>query len=524
MSSGETRFKPRDWMMATLFFAVGLALRVPFRSHLAYHWDSAQFTLAISQYDIRLSQPHAPGYFLYVILGRLVNQFVGDPHASLVWISVVFGSALPSIVYLLATAMFGRSAGLAAGLLALTSPQVWFHSGVALTYVVDSFLVCTAVLILWRAAVGGGAWRDAVVIGVLLAVIGGIREQSLPALVPLVVFSFWRAGRARVAKLILTMVVAVGLGLLWLVPMVRMSGGTRTYLEIVRLHAAFNAPATLWGGGWSAFLRNVACVAGFCWNGLVLAAVVLVGALFHRAFRMTAEQKQAWSDQHAFALAVLAMWVVPMMALGTVVGFTKQPGYVLSYLPGWFVLVAATIAHLKGKWPRMATILVVCAANVVAFAAWPPRWDGVFFGIGRTAREISTHDARLSQMVATIRRLFPSGEVVVCHADEFDLYGLRHFQLYLPEYDHYQLAIDSTIPHPEGKPIWRARNGLLEFVGGVDLGNKEGIVLLVPPEENIGIFKAYFPVKSAKCLMEGASTLYFLPAEAAQRAQKSHID
>ena len=42
---------------------------------------------------MRVGQPQAPGYFLYIMLGRLVNSFVGDPHASLVWISVAFGSA-----------------------------------------------------------------------------------------------------------------------------------------------------------------------------------------------------------------------------------------------------------------------------------------------------------------------------------------------------------------------------------------------------------------------------------------------
>ena len=81
-------------MAAVVLFAVALVLRVAFRSQMAYHWDSAQFALAITEYDIRLSQPHAPGYFLYVMLGRLVNCVVGDPHASLVWISVVFGSQI----------------------------------------------------------------------------------------------------------------------------------------------------------------------------------------------------------------------------------------------------------------------------------------------------------------------------------------------------------------------------------------------------------------------------------------------
>src|ERR1039457_4707748 len=257
MNRSVSRSEGRDWLIAALFGAVSLALRVPFRSRFAYHWDSAQFVLAINEYDIRLSQPHAPGYFLYIMLGRLVNGLVGDPHASLVWISVVFGSALPAVVCLLGTAMFGRKAGVTAGLLALTSPQVWFHSCVALTYCVDSFLVCTVVLALWRAMERGGGWPDAIMVGALLALIGGVREQSVPALVPLVGFAFWRFERARLAKLVAVVVVAVGLGILWFVPMVRTSGGLRTYLDIVHLHAASNAATYFPGGGLNALLKNV---------------------------------------------------------------------------------------------------------------------------------------------------------------------------------------------------------------------------------------------------------------------------
>ena len=519
MSDGERRFERRDWMMVALFLAVGVMLRIPFRSQMAYHWDSAQFTLAIQLFDMRLSQPHAPGYFLYVILGRLVNYFVGDPHASLVWISVVFSGALPSIVYLLATAMFGRWAGVAAGLLALTSPLVWFHGCVALSYIVDSFLVCLMVLVLWRAMERGGDWGCVLVIGVLLAVIGGIREQSVAGLLPLVGFSFWRFRPSRMAKLGSAAALMIGLGACWFLPMMRTSGGLETYLTIARLQASFNAQETLWGGGVDAFLRNIAYVTAFCWNGLVFGAVMLVGSLFYRAFRMSPGRKQAWDNQHAVALGVLAVWIAPMMLLWTV-GVTRQPGHVMSYLPGWFVVVGAVISHLKRGWFRIAAVLIVCASNIVAFVAWPSSWDAIFFGIGRTAREIRAHDVRLLEFVRTTRRLFKSSEVVVCHASEPYLYGLKHFQLYLPEYDQYQLVTDPTVPHPMGKPMWRCHNGLLEFVSGLDLSDKKLIVLFVPPGESLDIFKPYFHVEKAKCLTEGANNFYGLATGVANGGQE----
>ena len=84
-----TRFEKRDWAAAAAFFLVTLGLRLPFRSQYAYYWDTAQFALAVRGFSVALHHPHPPGYLLYVMLARLVNRLAGDPHASLVWLSVM---------------------------------------------------------------------------------------------------------------------------------------------------------------------------------------------------------------------------------------------------------------------------------------------------------------------------------------------------------------------------------------------------------------------------------------------------
>src|ERR1039457_762807 len=110
-SEAVERFERRDWLAAAILFAVSLAIRVPFRSHFSYHWDSAQFALAIEHYDISLSLPHEPGFFLFVMLGRMVNLLVGDPHTSLVWMNMVAGAGLVALGYLLGAALFSRDCG-----------------------------------------------------------------------------------------------------------------------------------------------------------------------------------------------------------------------------------------------------------------------------------------------------------------------------------------------------------------------------------------------------------------------------
>jgi hypothetical protein len=382
---------------------------------------------------------------------------------------------------------------------------------VALTYIVDSLLVSAVVLVLWLAMQRGGTWGDAVAIGALLAVLGGVRQQSVLELAPLVLFGFWRFQRARAAKLAVAAIVAAGLGLLWFVPMVRMTGGLKAYLSIARLHAAFNASATVWGHGWDALLQNVANMTGFCLYGLMFAAVVLAAALLHRAIRMTDDQKRAWDRQNALALQVLAVWIVPMVVFGTVLGFTKQPGYVLSYLPAMLLLAAAVVASLRSTAYRSAMIVAVCAVNVVSFAAWPALWQRVFFGMARTAHEIASHDADISRIDAEIRRSYSPNEIIIGHAEEFYLYGIKIFQLHLPEYEQYQMAVDSTVLAPPGKRMWRVREGQLDFVEKPDLKGRKGILLLVPPAETIEIFAPYLSARSMKAAVKAGSGLYFVP-------------
>jgi hypothetical protein len=502
-----------DVAWAAVLFAAALALRIPYRGQLAYHWDSAEFAVAIGEYNVGTSQPHAPGYFLYVMVGRLVNSFVGDPHASLVWISVVFGSALPVIMYLLATAMFGRREGLAAAVFGMTSPQTWFHSCVALTYVVDAFLVCLAVLCCWRALRHGCRWADAIIIGGVLAIIGGIRPQTVPGLSPLVAYVFWRAGGRRWAKLAGALGVCAAGTMAWAVPMVRMSGGWAAYAEAFHRHQILNAPVTFAGGGLDALRWNVYFAGVYCWNGLVLGSVLLAGALLVRV-RMSGDRKRSWDAAHAEALRVLSLWIGPMMLMGTAVALTRQPGYVLSYLPAWLILAAVVVSQLRRLAVFATVTAVVCVVNVAAFLAWPPAWDGVFFRLGRTAREIRDHDRQLARMVFAIRNQFDPAETLICHARLYLPLGIRHLQLYLPEFEQYQLKFDPAMLSPAGRPMTSIRGGRLNFVRKNETSGKRVLALIVPQGTLLEDYAGYVDVRQARPLPETEGTVYRVQIEA----------
>ena len=498
------------WGVTAAWFAAGLGLAAPFRSQFAYHWDSAEFALAVQHYDVALSQPHAPGYFLYVMLGRLVNLAVGDPHASLVWLSALAGGGLAAAMFWLGAAMFGRRAGVAAAAFALTSPQIWFHSCVALTYVVDALGVCVAGLVCYRMVERGGSWARCVGLGALLAVIGGVRSQSVPALMPLVFFTFWKLPRARFRQLLLTGAVAAGLALVWFVPMVAWSGGLPRYLELVRRHSLFNAPATWAGGGADALGWNIFFSVLFCADGLLAVGGILLAALLYRVWGLSEERKRAWDQRHALALQFLAIWIGSMLVVITALGFTKQPGYVLNQVTGLLLLAAGAVAAVRRRGAMVGIVALAGAVNAAAFLAWPPAWDGVFFGTGRTAREIRRHDRQMASALEELRQHADPSQTVVAHAAEYLHFGLRQFQLHAPEFDQLQFAADETMLHPPGQPLMAVRGGRLGFVSGLEAFGKTNLVLLVPPDKAVDVFAPYVDVRGARPLAPGRANLYAL--------------
>src|SRR4030042_6644172 len=103
--------KIRDYVFLLGLFFITVFTRVPFGSRLLYHWDSIQFALALKKYDITLHQPHPPGYFLYVMLGRLLNLLINDANTVFVSISLIFSGLAVAPLYTLWKRIFAKKKG-----------------------------------------------------------------------------------------------------------------------------------------------------------------------------------------------------------------------------------------------------------------------------------------------------------------------------------------------------------------------------------------------------------------------------
>ena len=218
--------------IATLLCVVGIVTRIPFRAQILHHWDSVNFALALEHFDVRLHQPHPPGTFvIYILLGRLLNSFLHDPNASLVWLSVLLSGFGVVALYLLSVDMFGRKVSLITALLAIVSPLVWFHGEVALSYMLEFFWVPVVVGLCYR--LHTKTWLALLLSALLIGMAGGVRPNT-----PVFLFPLWAVGvivhKYPVKRIIVALLVmALGV-MIWAVPMVIMSGGLAEYIEVMR--------------------------------------------------------------------------------------------------------------------------------------------------------------------------------------------------------------------------------------------------------------------------------------------------
>ncbi len=508
-------------ILAAVLFVVALALRIPFRSHFAYHWDCAQFALAVGNYNIRISQPQAPGFYGYVMLGRLVDAVVGEHHAALVWLSVIAGALLVALGYLLATSMFGRRCGLGVGLILLTSPLCWFHSEVALSTIVDSVLVVSFVLAAWRAMQGGVTPWQTVLLAMLFAAVGGVRSQSALLLVPLWGYVLWRySGSSRSLKILGSMALGSILCLGWFVPVVKSAGGLASYGELLRLKSQFDAPRIVWrGGGLEALLTDISCMGRACWVGLLAAAIIALTEYIHRVVFEKPSTGDHFYRDHKKPLLVLALWAIPMLLFDLLM-YAALPGHILNFFPAIVILASLGLVRFSGRFAASFTVsrssvdgavfTIVALLNIFVFVYSPLPVKRLLLGVDLTGVEIRQHDSALAKCFQMIRQRWPSKDVVLYHRHEDFYWGFRQFQYHLPDYRNVLLDADCSLPGALGTKMWVGYGEQTSFVNNLPLFSGTEVLLVVPPGETLDLFRGYFDLRGSVLVADDGVKLYVL--------------
>ena len=403
----------RQALDAAILIAATALTRLVCRSRYLYDIDSVNFALALGRFDPTVHQPHPPGYFLYVCLGRLANAVFHDANAALVAISVVFSCGAVAMIYVLTDRWFGRHAAWFAGLIFLFSPLAWFHGTVALTYVVEAFFSALAGYLCWR--IHGGAAGFILPGAMVVGVATGFRPSSLLLLGPLLLYSFRNASRKQAAAGMGALAVTL---LAWFIPMIRIGGGSAYLSSLVSLWLAVPSRGTVFNSSAFNCVARAATILGIYLLGFGCAAIL--------PFRARSGDCSSDRRQTRFTL----VWIGPGLLFFTLI-YLKfvNSGYLLALVPpgcAWMGLWASTW-YAKLHWSRalkLAAIAGCAAANTLVY---------VYAPVYCSYREVRRFEEELRGILETLPQIAPPRETLIVGFDSHFL-GYRHAGYYLPDY------------------------------------------------------------------------------------------
>ena len=246
--------------VALLIFIV--ATRWPLAPRYLYYFDSANFALALEDFNPALHQPQPPGYPLFVGLMRLIHVWVNSAERVQLIAGLLAAFAAVILIRILAADLFGRAAGFLAAALLASDPVFWF-SGITNQIRVFLALISVGIASLaWRALTrpDGPVWLYAGFAA--LGVAAGFRPVETGLLLPLMLWVWYRTGHSlrRLAIAIFALSAAT---VPWLFAILDVVGGPKRLLGILWDYAnvqfagssaAFGAPA---GSAYRMFLWAV---------------------------------------------------------------------------------------------------------------------------------------------------------------------------------------------------------------------------------------------------------------------------
>lgn len=417
----------------SILFIITILSRIPFTSKFLFHGDSVHFALALEKYDITTHQPHPPGYFLYVMLGRLLNLLINDANTIFITISIVFSCLTVVAIYYLGKEMLDRKTGVIASLLAITSPNIWFHGEVALTYIVEAFFSTLIAFLCWK--IYKGSRQEEVdkylyLSAIALGIAGGIRQNTLVFLLPLWLFSI---KGLPLRKIIISFMLLAITSLLWFIPMIQMTGGYDVYREAFKELWLFNTGnVSVFHRGWDSFKMFSSTLYNFIFYGLGVGIIIILFTCYsivrHKRLKLLNKSK----------LIFFMLWILPSFMFHLLI-FThnSNPGYVLIFLPAFLIIATLSIIYISEDLKKflnkdflLKVVIFVISINAILF---------LFINHPASYRAIKTHDKDLSIMLKEIKN-YESSKVAI-FVDPYTFYGYRHIMYYLPEYKVYQVDI-----------------------------------------------------------------------------------
>ncbi|MCP4536089.1 MAG: glycosyltransferase family 39 protein [Chloroflexi bacterium] len=501
-SRGEERLSAKGaidvkrWQRADTVFAVVVGLvtvlsRLPFRAAMLSNHDAVNYALALEHFDMRLHQPHPPGYILYILLGRAFNLIFHDHLTALVWFSIVFSGLAVVAVYLAGREAFSQRVGAIAALLLATSPAFWLRGEMAAPYTADLFASAIMGWFCYRVLITSGQGL-VFVTALVLGLIGAFRPQTLVFLFPLFLYAL----RQRPWKTVVGAVVLAGVvfGAFFLFSVIA-SGGLAAFVLSMRItipifwsKETMARSATL-----PRYVKNVQMILRYIFRvtGEWIAALAFLG------YVTRSNCLQFWRNPK---LRFLAIWILPTWIVYTLI-WPGNLGTAFIYMTPAFLLAALGLDWIakRSGYGIIAGGVVFASIliwNVVVFTSFSSHPLGERYRYFDSYESIVSSDEYYRGKLALLSDLPVEGTIVYANA-------FRHLQYYLPAYRTFSYPSLRRSDPSTVKAVVSIENGLMENWAGIETA------MLVPPDtERIVFFDLPLGLVDATQIEERAQSGY----------------
>ena len=329
--------------------------------------DEAVFAGAVTRFDMADLSPQAPGFPVWVLIGRALRPLVPSPFHAL-----AIAATLLSCVSLVALWAWGRRlvggwAALGATLFSAFLPVVWVNGGRAFTDSPSTAFFLSALALLAaaeeRAAEGRLLLGAPLLAGIAAAAGAGVRPHLVVAFGPLLLAVSVRLARVPAGRRAAAAFVLSGLAgtLAWGAWLLAEAGGVPGILAAVRERAEFRSHAFA-TGTFGTLLDSFVVRDFLSWRR---ALVVLALALLGLAATARRRPRAALDLLLVLAPLFLSLWLLHSRAMSRY----SVPFVLVLALP------AAAGAGALLRRPPLGLAAMLAGAALFARAAWPEvRW------------------------------------------------------------------------------------------------------------------------------------------------------
>lgn len=357
----------RESIIFSILFIAGISSRALLAAKDFTHMDEILYAIGSFNYSIKDAMPPSPGYFLYIMSARLLNIFTHDPFTSLVFLSIFYSGLIAGTLYYFGFILKGRTTGIISALMFLTSPVFWYKGITIFGYLNSGFFILLTALLCYLIIIGRKG-NILIWLSVSFGILIGIRPQELITIFPLYLFTLFHVKlRERIYSVSIFLIVC----LLWLIPLILMSGGLKSYMEVFRSSSAYLAEDSVFGGSFISNLSNhLIRMSQYFIRSYYLAIIPLVyyaGRFFQLPGLVDNKKVQFFT-----------FWIVPCILYNVFIQF-GEIGHGMSWALGIFLLIGEStevlcedaVAMLQrwGGKVRHGFAYTICTLIVVSMIA-----------------------------------------------------------------------------------------------------------------------------------------------------------